>query len=98
MTAAGAGRVDEEAVAAGPQEGRAGAQPQELLRAQVVYRQGMVKDFVCSGEMTLSEFMRRASAFGKVRLLRSLRPVRDLRAESGYAWIGDNSFPKIQES
>jgi hypothetical protein len=61
-----------------------------LLRAQVVYRQGVVKDFLCYDDLTLAEFVRRASAFGKVRLLRSLRPVRDLHAEIGggaVAWL-----------
>lgn len=59
----------------------------DLLRAQVVYKQGLVKDFICSGELTLAEFMRRASAFGKVRLLRSMRPVRDLGAETAFSWM-----------
>ncbi len=51
------------------------------MRAQVVYRQGLVKDFICADELTLHEFMRRVSAFGKVRVLRSMRVVKDLAVE-----------------
>jgi hypothetical protein len=60
------------------------------MRAQVVYRQGLVKDFVCHDGLTLAEFMRQASAFGKVRLLRSLKVVADVGAEleSGGSWMG----------
>ena len=55
--------------------------PTELMRTQVVYRQGLVKDFICADELTLAEFMQRVSVFGKVRVLRSMRVVKDLSVE-----------------
>jgi len=51
------------------------------MRAQVVYRQGLVKDFIASDQMTLFDFMSHANHFGKVRLLRSMRPVENLSTE-----------------
>lgn len=53
----------------------------DMFRAQVVYKQGLVKEFIVPGDMTVSSFMRHASDFGLVRLIRSLHIVRDLNVE-----------------
>lgn len=55
--------------------------PTTYLRAQVVYKQGLVKDFIVPSAWTLDEFMHQTQLFGKVRLLRSLRAVQDVSIE-----------------
>lgn len=53
----------------------------QFMRAQVVYRQGVVKDFIAPSEMTVCDFASHINRFGKVRLLRSLRLVDNLATE-----------------
>jgi hypothetical protein len=47
-----------------------------LIRAQVVYTQGLVRDVLADGEMRMCDFMARLAQFGKVRQIRSLRDAR----------------------
>lgn len=44
-----------------------------LVRAQIVYQQGLVIEVVADGEMTMSEFMKRIETTGKVRTIRGIR-------------------------
>lgn len=61
--------------------------PLARMRAQVVYRQGMVKDFIVPGSMTLSDFSDAVASFGKVKTLRSVRGVKDLALETAEAGV-----------
>lgn len=45
----------------------------KLVRAQIVYQQGLVVDVVADGEMKMSDFMTRIEATGKVRTIRGIR-------------------------
>lgn len=47
-----------------------------LIRAQVVYAQGLVRDVLADGEMRMCDFLARLAKFGKVRQIRSLRDAR----------------------
>lgn len=47
-----------------------------LIRAQVVYAQGLVREILADGEMRMCDFMARLAKFGKVRQIRSLRDAR----------------------
>jgi len=44
-----------------------------LIRAQVVYHQGLIVEVVADGEMSMSDFMTRIEATGKVRTIRGVR-------------------------
>ena len=44
-----------------------------MVTVQVVYRHGLVKEFVADGEMLLAEFCRRVRSRGEVRSMRGFK-------------------------
>lgn len=53
----------------------------KYLKAQVVYKQGLVKDFICVDTIRWCDFLRQVVSFGKIRLVRSIREVKDISVE-----------------
>lgn len=44
-----------------------------LIKVQVAYRRGIVKEFVADGEMLLDKFCRRVRSYGEVRSMRGFK-------------------------
>jgi hypothetical protein len=44
-----------------------------LIKVQVAYRHGLVKDFLADGDMLMAEFCRRVKSRGEVRSMRGFK-------------------------